>query len=214
MNYPKRPSYDTRCESCPAAALTRVRRWPIFTDGLICAGFRHCTKTRSSGVRPLNSRREPVWCPPRGSRRRSGIVTIAHEPANLDRSSRAQFAKSPFARSGAACSSRRGRGARRRWRARRYRCRVVTLRPSFMPPFMSFMPPFMPRLLTRVPPLLSDLVSCDRGRHRRRRDIRHFWRQCWSGHRRRCRGSGRRRRWFLAACGDERQSGRDHQRFS
>jgi hypothetical protein len=35
-----------------------------------------------------------------------------------------------------------------------------------MPPFMSFVPPFMPRLLTRVPPLLSDLVSCDRVRRR------------------------------------------------
>src|SRR3954466_11313993 len=34
-----------------------------------------CTKTRSSGVRPLNSRREPVWCPPRGPRRRSGVAT-------------------------------------------------------------------------------------------------------------------------------------------
>ena len=40
-----------------------------------------------------------------------------------------------------------------------------------MPTFMSFMPPFMPRLLTRVPPLLSDLVSCDRGR--RRLPVRH-----------------------------------------
>ena len=158
---------------------------------------------KRAGVVPATRSTTPIW-----------HSYVPHEPANFDRSSRAQFAKSPFARSGAACSSRRGRGARRRWRARRYRCRVVTLRPSFMPPFMSFMPPFMPRLLTRVPPLLSDLVSCDRGRRRRRRDIRHFWRQCWSGHRRRFRGSGRRRRWFLAACGDERQSGRDHQRFS
>ena len=66
---------------------------------------------------------------------------------------------------GAARSSRRGR------RARRGGCRVVTLSPSFMPP-SAFMPPFMPRLLTRVPPLLSDLVSCDTGRRRCRRDIR------------------------------------------
>ena len=151
---------------------------------------------KRAGVVPATRSTTPIW--------RS---YIPHEPVNFDRSSRAQFAKSPFARSGATRLLRRGRGARRRWRARRGGCRVVTLSPSFIPPFMSFMPPFMPCLLTRVPPLLSDLVSCDRGR----RDIRHFWRQCWSGHRRRCRGSRRR---FLAACGNERQSGHDHQRFS
>src|SRR3954471_5024062 len=33
-------------------------------------------KTRSSVVRPLNSRREPVWCPPRGPRRRSSVIII------------------------------------------------------------------------------------------------------------------------------------------
>ena len=154
------------------------------------------TQEKRAGVVPATRSTTPIW-----------HSYVPHEPANFDRSSRAQFAKSPFARSGAACSSRRGRGARRRWRARRGGCRVVTLRPSFMPPFM-------PRLLTRVPPLLSDLVSCDRGRRRGRRDIRHFWRQYRSGHWRRCGGSGRRRRWFLTACGDERHSGRDHQRFS
>ena len=64
---------------------------------------------------------------------------------------------------------------------------MVTLSPSFVPPFMSFMPPFMPRLLTRVPPLLSDSVSCDRGRRRPSRcDIWRFRRQRWSGHWRRC----------------------------
>jgi len=162
-------------------------------------------KTRSSAVRPLNSRREPVWCPPRGPRRRSSLIIIPPEPANFDRSPPARFAKSPLARPGAARSLRRGRRARRGGR------RVVTLSPSFVPPFMSLMPPFMPRLLTRVPPLLSDLVPCDTGRRRFRHDIRRCRRQRRLGHWGRCRGS---RRWFLAACGDERQSSRDHQRFS
>ena len=151
---------------------------------------------KRAGVVPATRSTTPIW-----------HSYVPHEPANFDRSSRAQFAKSPFARSGATRLLRRGRGARRRWRARRGGCRVVTLRPSFVPPFM-------PRLLTRVPPLLSDLVSCDRGRRRCRRNIRHFWRQCRSGYWRRCRGSGRRRRWFLAACGDERHSGRNNQRLS
>src|SRR3954454_6225355 len=69
-------------------------------------------KTRSSAVRPLNSRREPVWCPPRGPQRRSSEIIVLHEPANCDRSSPAQFAKSPSAL-GAARSLRRGRRARR-----------------------------------------------------------------------------------------------------
>jgi len=145
-----------------------------------------------------------VWCPPRGSRRRSGVAVVAHEPANFDRSSPVQFAKPPPAFVGL---------LRRGWRARRGGCRLVALGPSFMPPFLPFMPPFLPRAPTLVPPLLSDLVPCDTGRRRCRLDIRRCRRRCRSGHRRRCRG--RWGRWRgLAACGDKRQSGRNHQRFS
>ena len=151
---------------------------------------------KRAGVVPATRPTTPIW-----------HSYIPHEPANFDRNSRAQFAKSPTAQpSGAARSSRRGRRAIGRGRrARRGGCRLVTLSPSFMP-----------RLLTRVPPLLSDLVPCDTGRRRCRRDIRRCRRQGRSGHRRRCRGRRgcRRRWWFLAACGDECQSGRDHQRFS
>ena len=91
--------------------------------------------------------------PPRGPRRRSGVVsyhmnrrisTEVHEHNLLNRS----------ARPGAARSSEAGRARRCRGRrARRGGCRLVTLSPSFMP-----------RLLTRMPPLLSDLVPCDTGR--------------------------------------------------
>ena len=144
---------------------------------------------KRAGVVPATRPTTPIW--------RS---YIPHEPAHFDRNSRAQFAKSPLAL-GAARSSRRGRGRD----ARRGGCRVVTLSPSFMP-----------RLLTRVPPLLSDLVPCNTGRRRFRRDIRRCWRQGRSGYRRRCRGRWgcRRRWWFLAACGNECQRGRDHQRVS
>jgi hypothetical protein len=78
-------------------------------------------------------------------------------------------------------------------------------------------PSFMPHLLTLVPPLLSDLVPCDTARRRCRRGhrlhvrrLRLHRRWCRSGHRRRW----WRRRWACAACGDERQTGRDHQRFT
>ncbi len=117
---------------------------------------------------------------------------------------RAVFSVRSTAGPGTARSSRRGWCARRcrRRHARRGGCHVVTLGPSFMP-----------RLLTRVPPFLSYMVSCDMGGRRCRLDIWRFRRQCRSGHWRRCRGNRRRRRWALAACGDERQSGRDHQRY-
>jgi hypothetical protein len=144
---------------------------------------------------------------------------------DFDRSSRAQFAKDRSqthdtwarnrvgfsARSAAdlraTCSSRRGRRRAHRCGcrgARRGGCRLVALSPSFMPD-----------LLTRMPPRLSDLVSCDTGRpccrfDIRRCDIRLCRRRWRSGHRRR-RGS---RGWARGACGDERQSRRDHQRFS
>ena len=101
-----------------------------------------------------------------------------------------------FARSWAARSSRRGRRAHRcrSRRARRGGRRLVTLSPSFMP-----------RLLTRVPPLLSDLVPCDTARRRFRSgdrliDIsaRRHRRRCRSGHRRR-RGAAAWGLWLHAA---------------
>ena len=78
----------------------------------------------------------------------------------------------------------------------------MTPRPSFVPRLA--LPPFVPRLATRVPPL----HAC--GRHKRRcrsHNRRRYWRR-----RRRSSHRGRARRRALA-CRDERQNGRNQNRF-
>jgi hypothetical protein len=59
------------------------------------APLRTLRNARPSSAGPLNARGEPVWCPRRGPRRRSGIAVVRHKPANFDRTPPAEFAKSP-----------------------------------------------------------------------------------------------------------------------